>query len=265
MPAGTTQSDLRARARRWRDLLFALAHSDLQVRYGRGRLRAVRWLLDPLAALGIYLLLVALILDQSGEAVGLSLICAILPFQLVVTTVVNSMNAIQLRRSIIINMEFPRSLIPVGSVVTETVAFTASLTLVPAMMIVYGVEPTWAILWLPVALAVTIALSLALAYPSTLFGIWYPELQPFATSVVRAMFFVAPGLVALDEISGTARDLLPLNPLTGLFESFRDAVLYGQSPAAWELLVPLGIAGLILAVGLPLYQREQRHLAKLVG
>ena len=66
-------------------------------------------------------------------------------------------------------------------------------------------------------------------------------------------------------MTGTARDLLPFNPLTGLFETFRDALLYGHSPAAWELLVPLGAAALVLAVSVPLYLREQSRIAKLVG
>ena len=72
----------RARARRMRDVLTVLTRSDLQVRYGRGRLRFVKWVLDPIAALGIYLLLVAFVLDQGTLATGLSLACAIVPFQL---------------------------------------------------------------------------------------------------------------------------------------------------------------------------------------
>ena len=57
---------------------------------------------------------------------------------------------------------------------------------------------------------------------------------------------------------------MELNPLTGLFESYRAALLYGHAPAAWELLYPLGIAAVLLAVFLPIYRSEQRHLAKLV-
>jgi lipopolysaccharide transport system permease protein len=228
-------------------------------------MRALKWFLDPFAALGVYLVLIALVLDRGGTAVGLSLACAIVPFQLVLTSSINAFRAIELRGSIIANMGFPRMLIPLSSVATESVAFSASLVLLPLMMIVYGVTPNAAILWLPVALAVTVLLSAALAYPSALFGVWYPELQSFAVSFVRTLFFVAPGLVALDQISGTTRELLPLNPLTGLFESFRHALLYGNSPAAWELLSPLAAAALLLAVSLPLYRRNESRLAKLVG
>lgn len=255
----------RARFRHGLDLLIVLAGSDLRMRYGRGSYRILRWLLDPFAALGVYLLLVALLLRRGTDATGLSLACAIVPFQLLVTSIVNALQSVATRGSILVNMSFPRFLIPLSSVATESVAFTASLVLLPLMMIVYAVGVTPAILWLPVALALTLVLAIALAYPSTLFGIWYPEMLPFAVSLVRAFFFLAPGLVALDQVTGTARDLLPYNPLTGLFECFRDALLYGRAPAAWELLSPLAAAALILAVAVPVYRREQRHLAKLLG
>jgi lipopolysaccharide transport system permease protein len=261
----SSANSIGARVRRTWDILTVLASSDIRMRYGRGGFRVLKWLMDPFAALGIYLLLIALVLDRTGTAVGLSLACAIVPFQLVMMSVVNSLRAVETRASIIVNMQFPRMLIPLSAVATESVAFAASFVMLPMMMIVYGVAPTTAVLWLPAALAATVALSVAVAYPSTLIGIWYPELMSFAVSLVRAAFFLAPGLVALDEIAGMTRDFLPANPLTGLFESFRDALLYGHAPAAWELLVPVAAAMLLLGVSLPAYRREQSHLAKLVG
>jgi lipopolysaccharide transport system permease protein len=248
-----------------RDVLTVLAISDLRVRYGRGGMRAVKWFLDPFAALGVYLVLIAVVLDVGSGAPGLVLVCAVLPFQLVVMTVTNAMASVPNRASIIVNMAFPRMLLPLSSLATEGIAFTASLVMLPLMMVIYGVGPTPAILWLPVALALTVALAVALAYPSALFGIWWPELMPFALSFLRAFFFLAPGLVALSAITGVARDWIPLNPLTGLFELYRHAVIYGSSPPAWEILYPLGIAVLVGVLGLSLYRREQSSLAKLVG
>jgi lipopolysaccharide transport system permease protein len=256
---------VRARVRRALDVLTVLTISDLRVRYGRGGFRAIKWFLDPFAALGVYLVLIVVVLDRGGGSPGLILVCAILPFQLVLTTVTNSMQSVLNRGSIIVNMAFPRMLMPLSSLVTEGIVFTASLVMLPLMMVIYGVAPTAAILWLPVALALTMALAAALAYPSALFGVWWPELQPFALSLLRALFFVAPGLVALSAITGVARDWLPVNPFTGLFELYRHAVLYGTSPPAWEILVPLGVAAVVAALGVPLYRREQSTLAKLVG
>lgn len=250
-------------ARTW-DVLTALALSDLAVRYGRGPFRIVRWLAEPFAAAGVYLLLIAFVLDRSGQAPGLTIACAVVPFQLLVTTVTNALTAVEKRGTILVNMAFPRVLIPAAAAMTETIAFTASLLLLAAMMAVYAIAPTAAVLWLPVVTAITFVFALALAYPATLIGVWFAELNRFVISAVRALFFVAPGVVALDEITGTAHDWLQLNPLTGIFESMRDALLRGESPAAWDLLYPLGFAALMLAIFAPLYAREQVHFAKLL-
>jgi lipopolysaccharide transport system permease protein len=247
------------------DVLHALAAADIRVRYGRGRLRAFKWLLDPYFAAGVYLLLVAFVLDRPGTAVGLSVACAIVPFQLVMATIVNSLTAIQARASIITNMRFQRTLIPVASTVTETVGFASALTLIPLMMVAHGIAPTAAILWLPVLIAVNILLATAVAYPAVIAGVWFPDARPLMISLSRATFFVAPGLIALDQVRGATNDWLRANPLTGLFESYRSVFLEGQSPEAWQLLVPSGAAVLLLLVVVPLFRREQNHLPKLLG
>jgi ABC-type polysaccharide/polyol phosphate export permease len=262
--SSSAEAAARTGAATGRDVLAALVASDLRARYGRGRFRLLKWLLDPFALVGVYLLLVTFVLDRPGPAPGLSLACAVIPFQLVMMAVTNGMNSVQARSSIVLNTAFPRLLIPVAGALTETIAFAASLSLPALMMVVYGVEPTAAVLWLPAVIAVNVLLAVAVAYAASIVGLWFRELRPFMISFVRTLFFLAPGLVPLSEIGGRAYDLVRLNPLTGLFEAYRAVLLEGHRPAAWELLYPAGVAILLLAVLLPLYRREQRHFAKVV-
>jgi ABC-type polysaccharide/polyol phosphate export permease len=250
---------------RVKDVLLVLTLSDLRVRYGRGPWRVAKWLLDPFALVGVYLMLVTFVLDRGGRTPGLSLACAVVPFQLLMTTVINAMGAVDLRRSIILNMRFLRVLIPVSALLTATVAFVGSLVLFPVMMVAYQVAPAPSIFWLPAVLATNVLLALGLAFPASLFGLWFRDLRVIATSLVRTAFFVAPGLVALSEIPGRAGELLRLNPLTGLFESYRDVFLFQQRPAAWQLLYPVAVGLLLLAVFVPTYRREQQHFAKVVA
>lgn len=247
------------------DLLGALTSSDLRARYGRGRLRGLKWVLDPFAAVGVYLLLVTFVISRTGRAPGLSIACAVVPFQLVMMTVINAGRAVEVRAAIISNRAFDKRLLPVASVIVETVGFGAALLLLAMMMAVYAVAPTPAILLLPVVIAVTVVFSIALAFPAALVGVWLPEIQPFVVSAARALYFLAPGLVALDQVHGRAHSLLRLNPITGLFEAFRDVVLRGAVPAAWELVYPLAFAAALLALTLPLWQAESPHFAKVVG
>jgi ABC-type polysaccharide/polyol phosphate export permease len=225
----------------------------------------VKWLLDPFFILGVYLLLVTYVIDRPVDRSGLSLACSIVPFQLVMASVISGLNAIDARRSLITNMAFDRSLIPVAATLTEGAAFLASLSLLALMMAVYRVAPTAAILWLPLVLLVNLVLALAMAVPATLFGVWLPDLRGFAVSLVRTLYFVGPGLVPLSAAPPGSRDVLRLNPFTGLFEAYRSAVLYGVPPAPWMIAFPLLWAALIGAVFWPIYAREQRHFAKVLG
>lgn len=246
------------------DLLRALTESDLRFRYGRGPFRFVRWLLEPVALVGVYLILVTFVLDRPGKAPGLSLTCAVVPFQLVLLTIGNAMTTLEARRPILLNMAFKRMLLPIASALTESAGFGSSLLLLIAMMGIYGIAPSWNILWFPLVLLVNLMLAAAAAYPAILFGIWLRELRAFVLSFVRALFFLGPGLVPLDQTSHGVRNLLRLNPLTGLFEAYRDAFLNGQRPALWELLYPFVAALVLFAIFVPLYRSEQRQFAKVV-
>ena len=247
------------------DLLLALTQSDMRARYGRGRVRYLRWLFEPFALVGVYLVLVTVVLHRGGHAAGLSLAASVVPFQLVMLSVTNSINALGVRRPIVLNMAFRRSLLPLSSVCTESVSFFASFFLIIFMMAVYHVAPTLALLWVPVLVLVNFIVAAAFAYPMALFGVWFRELWAFGLSFVRMLFFLGPGLVPLSQTGGTASNLLRLNPLTGLFEAYRDVFYYRQTPAAWEFLIPLAIASVLLALCVPIYRREQRQFAKVVA
>jgi ABC-type polysaccharide/polyol phosphate export permease len=267
----TTGLGVRGRLSRWlrslrrtADLLRALTESDLRFRYGRGPFRFARWLLEPVALVGVYLLLVALVLDRPGMTPGLSLTCAVIPFQLVMSTIVNAMGALDARRPILLNMSFRRMLLPISSALTESAGFAASLLLVITMMTIYRVEPDWSVFWFPIVLLVNLLLAASAAYAATLFGIWLRELRPFVISFVRILFFLAPGLVPLQETSERIRGLLRINPMTGLFEAYRSIFMFGTRPAAWELIMPLAAAALLFAVFVPLYRSEQQQFAKVI-
>ena len=250
-----------SRVRAQWDVLLTLALAELRDRYGRGPGQLVKWFADPYAATGVYLIFIAFVVDRGGEAPGLVVACAVIPFQVFLTTIFAALSVTD-RNTWILNLDFRRDLLPAAVTLTETIGFAASLTLLPLMMAAYGIGVTAAAAWLPLALAVNLLLALGAAYPAALFGMWYREMVPFALSVVRILLFLAPGVVALAEVTGSAQDLLKLNPLTGVFEAYRDALLYGQAPAAWELAVPAGFAVTVLAVSVPIFRREQAHLAK---
>ena len=245
-------------------VLVALTRSDLRIRYGRGPWQIVKWIVDPFALVGIYLLL-RVILDRGGEAAGLTLACSVVPFQIVLLSCISAMSSVSLREPILLNMRFDRMLIPPSAVTTEAVAFAASFLMFPITMAVYGIGPTTALLWLPLTAAATLALALGTAWPAALLGLWFPTIKLFAAQTLRIMYFAAPGLIALSEVSDDVRRWIVYNPLTGLFEAFRHVFLYGDAPEWWQLAYPTAVGAVLMLAFLPLYRREQRHFAKVVS
>jgi homopolymeric O-antigen transport system permease protein len=247
------------------DVLLALTESDLRFRYGRGSWRFVRFLLEPFALVGIFLILLVIVSPRPGRAPGLSVACAVIPFQYLMLTVTNAMGAVDWRRPIVLNMAFNRRLMPISSVLTESASFIASFLVIVTMMAAYAVGPTAALLWLPLVFVVTVLFSAGFAYPASLFGVWFARgLRPFAQSFMRMIFFLGPGLIPLEQTSGLTHTLLALNPLSGLFESYRDIFYYGHRPAAWQLAYTVLIAVVLLALFVPIYHRDERHFAKVV-
>jgi lipopolysaccharide transport system permease protein len=253
-----------SRTRRAADLLVSLGTADMRVRYGRGPWQFFKWLADPFFVTGVYLALVALVLNRPGGEPGLSVACAVVPFQLIIATVVTALDSTRARSTIIGNMDFPRVFLPAASAFTETMAFVACSVLLVLMMAVYLVGPTVAIVWLPLVVLVNLSLAVAVAYPAALFALWFPDLRPFLVSVMRTLFFLAPGLVPLSQIYGYTDDVLRANPLTGLFESYRAVLQYGEAPEWWMLAYPLVFSVAMAAVFIPLYRREAPHLAKVL-
>ena len=83
-------------------------------------------------------------------------------------------------------------------------------------------------------------------------------------SAVRTLFFVAPGLVALDQVPEGAQKWLKLNPLTGIFESYRSVLLYGIARPRGSCSTRASSPSSCSRSCMPLYRREQRQFAKLV-
>jgi lipopolysaccharide transport system permease protein len=259
----TEEQGVRSRWTRRRHVLAALTRSDLHIRYGRGGWQVVNWLVNPFVQVGVYLLLLVVI-GRVGEGAALSVACAVVPFQIVLLAFDSSMNAVALREPILLNRSFDRLLLPLSSVMTEAFAFAASFLMFPLGMAYYGIPVTAALLWLPLVVAVTFAVAIGIAWPAALLGVWFPNIRIFASQALRVLFFAAPGIVALAEVPDDVRPWIDLNPLTGLFESYRHVFLYGDSPEFWQLAYPAAVGVTLTLAFLPLYRREQRQFAKLV-
>jgi ABC-type polysaccharide/polyol phosphate export permease len=223
----------------------------------------LRWVLEPLSFMLVYFVLVAAVLNSPQKHYLLFLLCALLPFRFFAGVVGASMAVIQVTGSILTNRAFPRVVLPLTVLGTEGVPFLLSLGLLAPLMALYRVAPTVQLLWVPVVVVVLGVLSAGTAYVGAVLGLYFPDLRGLTLNFVRVSFFISTGLVVAEQVRGPQlKGLVAANPLSGIFDSLRAAVIDGRAPSPYELLYPLGFGLVVLTLGLALYRWREPHLAK---
>jgi len=265
---------------RHKGLVRVLAGRQLKAQHELNLVGFFWWLLEPLSFAAVYFVIVDVIFNRGGPAYPLFVLISLLPYKWLVTSVTGSMGTIRSNGNLIANLYFPRALLPVVELSVGMSHFLIGLLVIPLFMLAFGVAPTWNLLWLPVVIAVQYYFMLGLAYPAAAIGLSYRNLPKLTGNLMRLWFYLSPGIWALTEPrvadKPTLLTLIKINPLTGLFESYRGAIgvlaqdcadcpVYRVAHApGWEILSTLGFGTLLLVVGGWYYRRRERTFGKVL-
>jgi len=250
---------------RYRELLWMLAVRDIKVRY-RQTLIGVAWVvLNPLAMGTIFVVFFSLLGQQpapEGVPYTLILLCGLVLWQLFATIFAQASASLVANHYLIGKVYFPRLLLPLGVAIPSLVDFTIALLLPGALMVYYGVVPSWGIVLLPVFVLLTVAAALALGIWFSALNALYRDAGMLVPLLVQLGFFLSPVVyVTKGLIPETWRPVLALNPMVGAIEGFRWSLLgYGQPPVG-SLLIGSAVTLLALLTGLFYFRRIERFLA----
>jgi lipopolysaccharide transport system permease protein len=169
-----------------------------------------------------------------------------------------------LNQALISKIYFPRIFIPAGVVAAGCVDFTISLLILLTIVLVYGIVPSLAILALPLLIAIAIMTALGAAAGLSAVNVRYRDVRyviPFATQI---WFFFTPIVYPNSSLDEPLRTLSAINPMVGVVEGFRWAVLDTGS-APWDLIGISFVAAVVLLVaGLAYFDRVERSFADLI-
>lgn len=248
-----------------RELVSVLVSRELKSQYEMNIVGFAWWLAEPLTLTLVYVIVVQGILGTSRPAYPLFVLCALLPFKWLSSGLTGAMGTVRLNGQLVTDVYFPRALLPMADVVVGLAHFMVGLAIIPIFMAVYHIAPTIHLLWLPVVMATEFILILAFAYPLSVWGLYYRNLERLSSNLLRLWFYLSPAIWSLDLIKDKPAMVLlvKLNPLTGLFLSYRGAILDGKAPD-WELAYSAGVGLVVLAFGFRYYIRREADFGKLV-
>jgi lipopolysaccharide transport system permease protein len=259
---------------RHRDLIGFLALRDIKIRYKQSLLGCAWAVLQPLLTMVVFTVLFGLLLGSErmptveGVPYAVSTYCALVPWQLFASALSASGNSLIANQNLITKVYFPRLVAPIAPILAALVDFALAFGVLLLLMLAYGIAPGWGVLALPffVLLAVATALSVSL-WLSALNAI-YRDVRHTIPFLVQLWMYVTPVVYTTASIlhgrSDGLRALYGLNPMAGVVEGFRWALLGGESPPLLLLVPSLAVVGVLLVGGAFYFRRMERTFADLV-
>lgn len=251
---------------RFRELLYFLSQRDILVRYKQTAIGVAWAVLRP--ALTTLAFVAFRLLTKSNHSVVPDVIlvyAALLPWQFFSTAFSEASNSLIGNTNLISKIYFPRVLIPTSSVVTSFVDFAIMLGMLGILMGAYRFAPGWQILLLPLFALLTFALSVGVGLLLAALNVEYRDFRYIVPFIVQFGIFVSPIAFQTSTVPSTWRVLFSLNPLAGIIDGFRWAILRGETPLEPVTLgLSIAMTGLLLTLGIWYFRRTERGFADII-
>ncbi len=250
----------------YRELLYFLTWRDIKVRYKQTVLGAAWAIIQPFFAMVIFSVFFGHLarIPSDGLPYPIFAYCALLPWQLFAHALGQSGNSLVANQSLITRVYFPRLVIPISAVLAGLVDFAVAFVVLLGMMLYYGIIPTAAILTLPLFILLAVATALAVGLWLSALNVEYRDVRYTIPFLTQFWLFATPVAYPSSLVPERWRALYGINPLAGVVEGFRWALL-GRAGAPDPLIaVSLVAVVLLLIGGLYYFRRMERTFADIV-
>jgi lipopolysaccharide transport system permease protein len=196
---------------------------------------------------------------------ALLVFAAMLPWQFFATALSESSNSLIGNANLISKVYFPRLIVPAGSVITAFVDFLITLGLMAALMLWYQFAPDWRLLTLPLFMLLAVCASLGAGLWLCALNVEYRDFRYIVPFVVQFGLYVSPVGFSSDIIPEKWRLLYSLNPMVGVIDGFRWALLRGEAQLYIPgLLLSLAFTTLLLATGIRYFRKMEKTFADVI-
>lgn len=250
----------------YRELLYFLTWRDVKVRYKQTALGAAWAVIQPVFMMVVFSLFFGRLggIPSDGIPYPVFTFCALLPWQLFAHALTESSNSLVGSQNLITKVYFPRLVIPIAAVLGGVIDFAIAFVILLLMMLYYGIVPGWALLTLPGFLLLALLTALAAGLWFSALNVKYRDIRYTINFLVQFWLFLTPVVYPSSLIPEKYRALYGLNPMAGVVEGFRWALLGKTEPPGAMLWVSVTVVVLLLFGGLYYFRRMEQQFADVV-
>ena len=252
---------------RYRELFYTLAWRDISVRYKQTVIGIAWALIRPFLTMIVFTVVFGNIAKLPSEGVPYPILVfsAMLPWQFFANSLSSASDSLISNANLISKVYFPRLVVPTSAVVTSFVDFMVSGIILIGLMAWYNFVPSWRIITLPVFIAIAFAASMGAGLWLCSLNVKYRDFRYIVPFIVQFGLYISPVGFSSSVVPDKWRLLYSINPIVGVIDGFRWAILGGESHIYVPgFLLSLGLVAFILLTGIQYFRKTERTFADII-
>lgn len=243
----------------YRELLYFLCWRDIKVRYKQTALGVAWAIVQPLMTMVLFSLFFGRLAKMPSDGVPypLFVFTALVPWMFFSNGITQSAGSLVENANLLKKVYFPRLAVPVASIIAGVVDFFCSFVVLVALMMYYGVVPSVSILTLPLFLALACIASLGIGLWLSALNVQFRDVRYVIPFLTQLWLFATPIAYPSSLLSEPLRTLYGLNPMVGVVEGFRWALLGTETSPGPMLLVSSLASVIVLVTGAFYFRRME--------
>ena len=265
--AGRTERHYWADLWRYRELFYFLAWRDILVRYKQTAIGVVWALVRPFLTMVVFTVVFGKLakLPSDGVPYPVMVFAAMLPWQFFANSLSEASSSLVGNSNLISKVYFPRLIIPASSVITSFVDFLISALILVGVMVWYQFMPGWRIFTLPLFIAIAFAAAMGIGLWLTALNVKYRDFRYIVPFIVQFGLYVSPVGFSSSIVPDKWRLLFSLNPIVGVIDGFRWAILGGDVRIYWPgFLISNVLVLLFLITGILYFRKTEKTFADMI-
>jgi lipopolysaccharide transport system permease protein len=249
----------------YRELLYFLTWRDIKIRYKQTVLGFAWAILQPVLTMVVFSLFFGKLAKMPSDGVPYPIFnyTALLPWQFFETSINTSTSSLVANANMITKVYFPRLFVPVSAVFSGLVDFAIAFIVLIGMMFYYHISPNLGVLLLPIFLLLAFITAMGVSLWMSALNVKYRDVRYIVPFLARFWFFATPIAYPSTLLSEPWRTIYGLNPMVGVVEGFRWALL-GTKPPEIMLFLSTLISLTILVSGLLYFNRTEKTFADII-
>jgi lipopolysaccharide transport system permease protein len=250
----------------YRELLVFYAIRDIKVRYKQTLLGAGWAILQPVMTMVVFSIFFGRLAGVPSDDLPYPVFafCALLPWQLFAFALTQSSNSLVNDAQVLTKVYFPRLIIPLASVITGLIDFAIAFAVLAGIMLYYGIIPGWQAITLPLFILLALAAALSVGFWLSALNVKYRDVRYTIPFLAQLWLFLTPVAYSSSLVPPKWQVVYAINPMVGVVEGFRWALLGKTSPPGPMLIVSVAATALLLAGGLLYFRAMERTFADIV-